>query len=387
MSYSFTEPIVIQLLRMSHKLIPGLIRVIGIRWDAAEGTLRAHCIDYPREGASCEPMEIPSAATTALQQLRAGVTTYNWYHPRELPFETEVFQEKQLDVFQEMERNILMIPLQNEDDGKSDLILLYFAENFSTFRLSNANKSLFPEHRIIIGTMVFNSIRTIWDINRNDREVLRQINNSTRSIIDRYRESQEELKRLTQGVQRNILDISKHLLEEIAPGDAAHFVLTPQAVEKLKKFKGDIPELKAILKNAVTFASALDFGSDKEEIFLEEYHIDLDLQRKSGHDNAPALMPSARYAKTVALLDKLEEAAARVLKQQLPLTGANVGNACSKAISAPAVTDALKKHKSKIITLLKEYPDRWNLLRSEFRPLINIISIKKPADEQALNAG
>jgi hypothetical protein len=62
--------------------------------------------------------------------------------------------------------------------------------------------------------------------------------------------------------------------------------------------------------------------------------------------------------------------------REMPLTGLNVGSACSTPISAPAISDALKKHRNKILTLLGLYPDRWNLIRSEFKPLINVISTK-----------
>jgi hypothetical protein len=382
MPYSFTEPIVIQLLQMSHQLVPGLLKVIGLRWDGIENSLAANIIEYPREGAPCDVLEIPASSIASLQKLRQEHKSFTWFHLKELPFETAVHQEKQLDVFQEMERNVLMVPLTNERDGLSDLLFFYFADNFSTFKLSNANKNLFPEHRIIIGTMLQHSLRTFYQINLTDREVLRQVNGSTRSIIERYRESQEEMKRLTSGVQRNILDISRHLLDEISPGGGTQYILTTAAAEKLKKFKGEIPELKTILKNAVTFASALDFGFHREEIRLDEYHIDLELNRHQPRSSDTAEMPS------VALLDKLEDAAKKVHAKDLPLTGANVGSACVKAISAPAVTDALKKHKSKILTLLKEYPDRWNLLRSEFKPLINILTAKKSDNTQeAKHAG
>lgn len=373
---------------MAPNLVPGIQKVVGLYWEGTEQNLVACQIVEPREGSLCETMEIPSGSLQQISQLRDTHKNFTWFHHRELPFETTNVQEIQLDVFREMERNILMVTIPNDYDQKSDLLFFFFSENFSTFKISSTNKNLFPEHRIIIGTMLQNSIRTIWQLNRTDREVLRQVNGSTRSIIERYKESQEELKRLTSGAQRNILDISKHLLDEITPGGSSRYILTPAAAEKLKKFKGEIPELKSILKKAVTFASALEFDQYREEIKLDEFHIDLDLARDSHRTSNITVMPSARYAKTVALLDKLEDAAKKVLTKDLPLTGANVGNACSKSISAPAISDALKKHRNKIVTLLNEYPDRWNILRSEFKPLINIISAKKQDQDQEIkNAG
>jgi len=58
---------------------------------------------------------------------------------------------------------------------------------------------------------------------------------------------------------------------------------------------------------------------------------------------------------------------------QLKLTGTNVGKACPVPISAPAISDALYNHKSKIINLMKTYPDKWDVIRTDFRPLKNVI--------------
>ena len=349
---------------------------MGIFREENREGLAVFCITNPTAPALPEPMEISAQLSEKLHELRRSIQEYRWFTVDELPFETAQTREVQLDVFHELERNVLCLPLRNEADGHHDLIFLYFPENFSSFKISSTSKSLFPEHRIIIGSLLQNAVQTIAQMNADNRENLRQINGSTRSIIDRYKASQEELKKLTSGVQRNILDLSKHLLDEITPGGSTRFVFTVAAAEKLKKFKGEIPDLKILLQKAVNFASALEFDRGGDEIRLEEYHIDLDLQRDLQRSQATISMPSARYAKTVALLDKLEEAAAQVLSRDLPLTSANVGHACSKSISAPAISDALKKHRAKILTLLNEYPDRWNLIRAEFKPLVNVLSAK-----------
>lgn len=376
MAYSFTDPLLFQLMPAACRLAPGLRKVMGIFREENHDGLVVYCISNPAAPGLPDPMAISDQVTQTLRELRRSIRDYHWFTSDELPFETTRSREVQLDVFDELERNILCLPIFNETDGQHDLLFLYFPENFSSFKISSSTKSLFPEHRLIIGSLLQNAVQTIAHMNATNRETLRQINGSTRSVIERYQAAQEELKKLTSGVQRNILDLSKHLLDEIAPGGSTRFIFSPAAAEKLKKFKGEIPELKILLQKAVNFASALEFDRSSEEIRLEEYHIDLDPHRDQQRNQQAVAMPSARYAKTVALLDKLEEAAARVQARDLPLTGVNVGNACTKSISAPAITDALKKHRAKILTLLTEYPDRWNLIRSEFKPLVNALTTK-----------
>jgi len=62
-----------------------------------------------------------------------------------------------------------------------------------------------------------------------------------------------------------------------------------------------------------------------------------------------------------------------VLNDRLPLTGKNVGSHCDKPISAPAISDALKKHRSEIIALFEQYPDQWPIIRKDFAPIRNIL--------------
>ena len=80
-----------------------------------------------------------------------------------------------------------------------------------------------------------------------------------------------------------------------------------------------------------------------------------------------------RYRNTKRFLDRYEQAAALLKKQNKPITGANIGEACTPSISHAAISDVLKKHRNKIISLLQKYPDKWTVLRTEFRPVKNLL--------------
>ena len=85
-------------------------------------------------------------------------------------------------------------------------------------------------------------------------------------------------------------------------------------------------------------------------------------------------MADSRYTKTIHILNRLELAAKKVQSEGKSLNGSNVGLAMETPISAPAISDALKKHKSKIQNLCNEFPDEWKLIRKHFKPIINTLS-------------
>ena len=71
------------------------------------------------------------------------------------------------------------------------------------------------------------------------------------------------------------------------------------------------------------------------------------------------------------------------MAKNMDITSANVGNACNIPITAPAISDAMKKHRNKIIHLLNKHPERWQLLRKEFRPVRNILSSRPELIEKS----
>jgi hypothetical protein len=92
----------------------------------------------------------------------------------------------------------------------------------------------------------------------------------------------------------------------------------------------------------------------------------------------------SKESRAIDLLDKLERSSVVVKQKNLPFTSANVGKLMPTPISAPAITDALKKNGRKVTELLNRYPDRWKTIREEFRPVINLLN--KTGDRGKVNA-
>jgi hypothetical protein len=47
-------------------------------------------------------------------------------------------------------------------------------------------------------------------------------------------------------------------------------------------------------------------------------------------------------------------------------------------ISAPAITESLGKSREIIRQLLEKYPDKWETIRKEFKPLLNQLRKAEP---------
>jgi hypothetical protein len=84
-------------------------------------------------------------------------------------------------------------------------------------------------------------------------------------------------------------------------------------------------------------------------------------------------IPQSRLNKTRLFLDRLERAASKLSANGEDLTSSAVGQTMDRPISAPAITDALRKNRRRVLLLLEQNPEKWPIIRNQFRPLINIV--------------
>lgn len=120
------------------------------------------------------------------------------------------------------------------------------------------------------------------------------------------------------------------------------------------------------------FAEYLEQDTPPGLLYIHDLHLDAETYVPEQRKEEVSSYPEDRYTKTIYLLDRLETAAKEVVMLKKKLTGKNVGELCDRPISAAAITDALDKHKKKIIDLFEKYPDKWEIIRNDFRPVRNL---------------
>ena len=84
-------------------------------------------------------------------------------------------------------------------------------------------------------------------------------------------------------------------------------------------------------------------------------------------ETAPASLTGSQRA--AILLDKYEESARSAQKKGIAVNGKSIAENLQPSISPPAITDALKKNRKSISTLIYQHPDKWPLLRKHLKPV------------------
>jgi hypothetical protein len=387
-SFSFSEQPVLFLLQNFPSLLPGIEKVVSIYYDKEYEQLHAKEICKEKNNYLLE--EIPVSDTEGkLQKLRTDSAPYLWMQQEDVPFEISSKERVQLSIFNELNNNILLLKLINEIDDCYDLFFIYFNQNLSNFGMVNSTRSLTTENKAIIGHILKNAIETYHKNLQDDRELFITLGENNQAVINELGQTRKELAITREKNKDGITHLCKSYLTDLSREHGCNFLFSDLAIEKLRGYDGDLDLLKPIIQKALQYSQTMQLDGNVKDVLISDYH--LIFSSNQSIKNAKILPVSeqisdipARYNKTFLFLNKLENAAQTVKSKNLLLTSVNVGNEFPSPITPSAITDALKNHQSKIIFLFKELPHRWQIIRSEFRPMQNILN---PRQERQKRTG
>ena len=370
--YSFIYHPIEKLHEIVPRIIPGIEKIITVHYDNNQKLISGVLTEKRNHEYSSSRLIIDKILPT-LQKYMEENSPYDWYNKQNLPFEIEINDKsKTIDIFSELQNIVLLIRVPDELNQYNDLVFLYLNENPSNFGVTNSINPLTTDNKSIIAFLLYNTIKTFTDRQSHDREVLRANNSKTRQIINNTESLKYELQKTKENYGYSLVKLCQQYVKNWTDVTGKKYILSAGLLEKIKSYKGEIKNLEKIIEETVSYVDNL-YLDDNEEIEILEWHLHFNFTESKRTDSAITDKKDHRYAKTLSLLDKLEKAALVVKSKSLKLTGTNVGQACPVPISAPAISDALYNHKSKINTLVELYPERWETLKLEFKPVMNIM--------------
>ncbi|MDD2563317.1 MAG: hypothetical protein PHU27_03760 [Salinivirgaceae bacterium] len=324
--------------------------------------------------------EITEVAHFSYSKVKKSLKDKNWQWitDAEMPLvKQDALSSNNRTLFEENKVRNLQVNLLNKN--KDAVFICYFTFSEHSPLFGHASElELTMENKTLIANMVSNVLLQYLELYHSQID-------ATAFISDQFKYNEEQLKHVylnleTQKENNKVLikqfcDIT---LREFSIKNGVNFSYSDLFLNKIFNENPSLTEIKESLEMAMSQLLVM-FPADKI-ITIEPWHLT---------PNQARIAPKAqstndvRYGRTIELLDRLEDAGMRVKQQQMKMTGTTVGMHCDTPISAPAITDALKKHSARIIKLMKLYPDKWALLRSDFRPLQNILDIGMSNSETA----
>lgn len=352
--YTFLQHPFHVVLSNSRQLVSGLDKCIAVFYDDTKKETTALSFDGDITTLAINDPEF-------IADLRITKKKANWVKPEQVPFETKTNQEEQLSFIDEEKSSVLELRFANSADGKFDVIYFYFKNNIANFKLSSANEAMAITVKEVIQNLLYNQVSLLLTTHQNNKTVHQKIAKTIN-----LNPLQAKITDLEADNFKLVKDAYTYLLNQLTVGETTEFVLSTSAVNKLKQLNYSLPQVSEVLKTSL-------------EVLINKYLLD-DLYEIADYDIVlPEINPLKKtinqqnLEKTILFLDRYEQAAKLLLVKSEKITGANIGNACEPPISAAAISDILKKHNKKITFLLNQYPEKWKVIRNNFKPIINIL--------------
>jgi hypothetical protein len=146
-----------------------------------------------------------------------------------------------------------------------------------------------------------------------------------------------------------------------------HIRLEESCIDTLQTFHSE----KAIhqqLSHALSVAQFI-YPNATQLTLLPAYFAELN---QIEHEDTNFPVRRSLHERVSVLLDKYEAAALLCTQKNEPISGKSVACNLNPSVSPPAITDALKKNKKTIRTLLQMYPEKWQLIRTGLKPIKEI---------------
>ncbi len=357
------------------ELVVGVERIIGIyHSDNANKSLSGISLTYRKNQLLEEQIQFEKSLLHTESFLTTN-NTYKWLDKMQLPFEIKPDNKKQLTIFSEENNLVLVIPIKSVFNAEKDFICVYFKEGIDQFGVSHQKQNLSTQNKTIIGHLIAKSVNSLSNTYLEQERKFKQFVYKTTQIIVNQRDKDEtkQLKHYEQFIKLWAISV----LEELGDSDGVNYVYNDATLEKILNSKSNYTDIKKSIIEAVEYVKYLSLYQTQDKAIIEPEYITFvnnDITYVNYKNNQNVLSP--KLVKTKELLDKLEKYSKLVSQNNLNLTSYNVGRAMERPITPAAISDAISKNKERINILFKQFPDKWNFIKNNFRPIINITEMK-----------
>lgn len=329
-------------------------------------TVYAVWMDYDKNiYTSLENKPITDTQKQKIQEVRTTPKNAEWRATSEL-FATDKLQNGQLSLDDENTMNSLHIYFPSPVDRLKDILIIEFPQTVYLKRLDNTFNGITTDEKHLLRNLLQGILLAEHQRVIEEREFLKQLEmlqkrNTTK--INSLTTALKSTEMLYSSSIRTIVEEHKSTLETTLNKS---IILSDEVIFQLAKAQLSIKKVKEAISQAIHLAFAVNISSPT--IHITPDHLQLEKVK----ENINASPSSDRSQKIKILLDTYEDAGLRLQSKGIAINGKNLAAALQPPVTPPAITDAVKKNKTKIAYFLTQYPQKWPLIRKYIRPINHI---------------
>lgn len=310
-----------------------------------------------------------------IQKFRKDKSPYTWTQENSITFLNEKKRKskkvKQLSFTDEDENNLLCIKFISPMDNLYDILILKI-ENTSVFGMSKQGSTLNVQEKNIIGKLLYQTLKSRIEEEYTNNDTHRMVLNNIKLQQVNLSKLEEENMILRSNYKKSVLYFINNVLKRMSDKFKMTVALSDKAQELILDKDLDITTLEKVLIQAAHMAANLTLHYSNTIVIHPESIV-----VNQTMDVQPTLSSNDKHASIIEILDKYEEAAEKAIAQNWKVNGNTVAQLCDPPITPSAITFNLKKYKKQVNVLLIRYDEKWETLRTHFKPLKNIIEVEQ----------
>jgi len=260
-------------------------------------------------------------------------------------------------------------------DHLYDMFFIHLDGKIGTLKLSLDDKNIKQDEKSIVERLIYNTINFVLENERNNKKLYQNVVNNVNTLKESNNSLKIEVSAKEDSYNKSISYFCKTYVYKIAKQEHISLTINQDAIDKIIADNIPFDKIEPLLYQTIEMCinRTLDFS---ENIIIDEFDLIIDKSNKASfasNKKDENIVINDRYAKTKEYLDRYETAAEELLKNGMSLTGSNIGKSCSPIITPAAISDNIKKHRSKIITLLNRYQEKWPIIRENYRPIKKLL--------------
>nr|WP_321452029.1 hypothetical protein [uncultured Carboxylicivirga sp.] len=350
----------------------GIDRIYGFWPD--NGTNGYQGMEWQREYGE-EILDVSLNTQTFLKNETKLNTGFQWLNADRLPFVSQNNNQlalPQLDLFTESKYLVLHINQKIGSENSQAHFYIFFRDNKSNFGITESKEAYSTSEKAIIGRLAKNHSDSMVSGFLSHIAETVKFRETTRNILKAKNNLIEDEKSDFHRWSNYWLDDYLTILSE---RDGFNYVIEDNVRRKLYEKCDNLEQMKKSIENSFVYICNLYFSEPGDTIELETSYLFIEPEQENMNQASSTI--NNRVSRTADLLDRLERSAISVLNNGNNLTSAEVGKNMDRAITAPAISDALKKNKVRILQLLSQNPGKWPTIRKHFKPVVNLYEKNK----------
>lgn len=383
---AFTEHPVLTCIRLVPSVFSGIEKVVAFYYDSRSGLIENACL---LSSNNYEEVEFPDFkdARSLVMQMRDSAKVTNWYASGELDFDVKEQGASQLSIYDEKNKNILRLCFPSLEDGKHDIIFIYFSSLLNILPMAKGKKKLEATDKSIIQHMCEKMFGAILQKEYSNRLHFDTMSRTARHIVSEAGDAKRKLHQSREKYGNSILNLCEmHLRKaEEKYNKQFRFEFEQDAIQSIKSYNGKLDDLERTIYEAADYLASIYANTHSQVIRIGEFALQFEQvnEKKAAELSHTGFTKedSGLFASEIFTLNRYEEATSLVLKAGKKVTLKTVGAYCKPVITGAAVSDGIKSNIVNFKKLFAKYPYNWPLIKEHLTPLNNKLTVVPMSSE------